>query len=840
MKKFFLTTFAMLNLAAMSLMAQTAEYQNVWSADQGDGTYINPVLNADFPDIDCIRVGDTYYMVGTTMYHFPGATILKSKDLVNWEYCANPLQMIDDNDAYNLQNGAWHYSQGQWAASLNYYEGTFYLYFICYGRSGIDNTQNILLTTTDPEGEWKMTKMNEHYYDSGWLFDDGENGDGYLYVACGIGDIWVNKLNPKTLQKISSTRVISVGNGCEGSHMYHIGDYYYIYATYGGTEGSQTIFRATDPMGPYEEHEGRVFANQHIHQGALIETQTGEWWTLLFKDAGAIGRIPYLEPVVWQDGWPIIGNNGIDVSKDGAKYKKPDVGATYDRTYLPTNDAFTDAKLGLQWEWNHNPDNAAWSLTARPGHLRLYTASVTEELNTARNSLTQRIIGLSPNGTPSSSYKSSYGSVKMDLSAMQEGDVAGLAVFQNPYSFIGVKVIDGKKRFYAERCTFNNQTLSKQETKLGPELTSDVVYLRALVNFGNNACRYFYSYDNEKWTRWGVNMTMGYTLDFFVGQRFYLFNYATKHLGGHVDFDWFTTETTYTEEMFGITDPQDTYTTEDRTMASLTTETTQLNVTAGSVTTLDLTCTAQSGLTSNVAAACSYEVSNPYVAIVNGGRIVALNEGETEVTATYTDAFGNAQSLTIPVTVSYFPMTAAGFNPSLLGTGTFTTRTGSIKTSDGGLAGWRYPSGLDLSAYNYLIVRFLRAPSNNAKFQIFDQDNTRSTPYSVDITAKETVIDLHNMTKADGTTVDPAQIYLAAFSTNGSSAMYLKEVILSDDGSTPTAILDLSDGAAQSAVLSSELFSVDGSRINTLQPGINIVRQRHADGRVTTRKAYMR
>ena len=287
-------------IAFTSLNAQETlkPFNNVWTADQGDGTYINPIVNADFPDCDVIRVGDTYYFVGTTMHHFPGATILKSKDLVSWEYCANPLQQIDSNDAYNLLNGRHHYSQGQWASSLNYHDGKFYLYFICYGRSGVDNTQNILLTTTDPEGLWHMEKMDEHYYDAGWLFDDGEDGDGYLYVACGIGDIWVNKLNPNTLEKISSERVISVGNGCEGAHMYHIGDYYYIYATYGGTEGSQTIFRSRNPMGPYEEHEGRVFEKQHIHQGALVQTQTGEWWTVLFKDNGAIGRIPYLEPVV--------------------------------------------------------------------------------------------------------------------------------------------------------------------------------------------------------------------------------------------------------------------------------------------------------------------------------------------------------------------------------------------------------------------------------------------------------------------------------------------------------------------------------------------------------------
>ena len=531
------------NCCFLSAQETLKPFEYRWTADQGDGTYINPIVNADFPDCDVIRVGDTYYFASTTMYHFPGATILKSKDLVNWEFCANPLQNILDNDAYSLLNGEHHYAQGMWASTLQYHDGKFYYYFPCSTWS--KDSQSILLTAEDPEGKWTVTRLPEAYHDPGWLFDDG-----YLYVACGIGDIWVNKLDPKTFEKIDSKKVISVGNGCEGAHMYHIGDYYYIYATYGGTEGSQTIFRSKSPMGTYEEHEGRVFEKQHIHQGALVETQTGEWWTVLFRDNGAIGRIPYLEPVVWKDGWPIIGNNGIDVSKDGTPYPKPNVGAEHPMTYIDTNDPFVAPVLGKQWAWNHNPDNSAWSLQARPGWLRLGTASVTNDLVTARNSLTQRILGFNPTDTPSNKFKWCYGTIKMDVSGMQEGDVAGLSVFQTPYSFIAVKMKDGKKILYSERCTFNNQEHKKAETKEGAEISSDIIYLRAALNFGTNVCRYQYSYDNENWKSFGVQMTMGYTLDFFVGQRFYLFNYATKEKGGYVDIDWFTTEKTFTEEEF--------------------------------------------------------------------------------------------------------------------------------------------------------------------------------------------------------------------------------------------------------------------------------------------------
>ena len=536
-------------------------YKRAYTADQGNNKYINPIMNGDFPDCDIIRVGDTYYFVSTTMYIFPGCTMLKSKDLVNWEYCANPLQQIADNDAYNLLNGADHYSQGQWAASLNYHNGKFYIYFICYGRNGVDETKNIMLTATNPEGKWTMEYWPEHYYDSGWLFDDGPNGDGYVYVACGIGDIYVNKLDGKTLRKISSTRVLSIGNGLEGCHMYHIGDYYYIYATYGGTERSQTIFRSASPMGPYEEYvgpsttinpKGRVFGGQDIHQGGLVETQTGEWWTIMFKDAGAIGRVPYLEPVKWVDGWPIIGNAGVDVSKGMKAYAKPNVGASYERTYLPTNDTFTDITLGLQWGWNHNPDKNAWTLQERPGWLRLYTASVATELNRARNSLTQRILGYNPEGlTTATKYAPSYGTIRMDVSHMTEGDVAGLSVFQDPYSYIGVTMRDGVRRlvYYHSDYDSNGSTIKPVEV-LGDALSADTIYLRAMCSYRDNSCEYYYSYDNATWTKFGNGMTMRYTLRYFVGQRFFLFNYATAKLGGYVDIDWFSTEPTFDEEMF--------------------------------------------------------------------------------------------------------------------------------------------------------------------------------------------------------------------------------------------------------------------------------------------------
>ena len=825
----------------------TKAYRRAWTADQGNGKFVNPVINGDFPDIDVIRVNDTYYMVSTTMYHMPGATILKSKDLVNWEYCANPLKKILDNDAYNLVNGKNHYAQGMWASSLSYHDGKFYLYFPCSTWS--EDGQSVLLTATDPEGEWEDTRLEARYHDPGWLFDDGENGDGSLYVACGIDNISVIKLDPKTFKKIAEKTVISKPNyGLEGTHMYHIGDYYYLYCTYNHNNGSianywggsQTIFRSTNPMGPYEECSKLLVDGQSIHQGALVETQTGEWWTMLFKDAGAIGRVPYLEPVKWVDGWPVIGNNGTDVSKNGVRYKKPDVGASYPRTYLPTNDTFTGPQLGMQWQWNHNPVGGAWSMMERPGFMRLHTSSVVNNLSDARGSLTQRILGYSPEGTNSSRYINSYGTIKVDISQMQEGDVAGLAVFQNPYSFIAVKMENGKKYLYSQRCTFNNHQHEVAETLTGDEVTEDVIYLRAMVNFGNNSCKYYYSYDNSQWMQWGVTMTMGYTLDYFVGQRFYLFNYATKEVGGYVDIDWFSTEPDYTEEMFYAPGTLKTYSEEDLIVEKLTANVSDVTLLTGSKSPLHIVSTAKSGLEQDVTISCKYQMSDPDVATVVNGNIVTLQDGECTIVGTYTDLMGNKNSVEVHVTASTFPLTASTFNPSIYEKGTFNEKVGQLITGTYGFGGWQYNAGVDLSAYNYLIVKLKASATCNPIFKLFDQNNYWTEPYECEMgKAKKKVIDLQNMTNKKGVKIDPSHIYIAGFWTYGGSPVYIDQVFLSMDGVNPVSIESL-QAETESSVVATEIYSLDGRLLTRPEKGINLIRTTYSDGKVEVKKILLR
>lgn len=486
-------------------------------SDNGDGTYTNPVIASDFPDPDVIRVDSVYYMVNTTMFIFPGVTILKSYDLVNWQYCCNAVPRFDFSNCYDLE-GCNRYGHGQWATSLKYHDGKYYLLFITLDEGGF------LCTATNPEGPWEIKHLPKGFYDPGLFFDD----DGRIFVAHGYSEIYVTELETNFAPKGDDSLVYKgdIRRGLEGTHVYKINGYYYLYGTYGGLDGIQVALRSKNIYGPYEEkvvmRDTTHGINFGIHQGALIETQTGQWWTMLFVDNGPFGRFPSLQPVAWKDGWPMVGVDGKAV----VTYKKPDVGREYPIKELPTSDEFDSPGLGMQWGWNHNPDSTKWSLTERPGFLRLRTVKVVSKLPDARNTLTQRIFAYYSRTIPSTA------TVKMDISNMQDGDVAGLAVFQNPYAFIGVERVNGAN--YLE--TINNGT--KIDSVL---IDSSTIFLRTDAYYGTSLASFSYSLDDKSFKDIGNELSMKFDLSVFTGNKFCLFNYATKALGGYVDFGWFRT-----------------------------------------------------------------------------------------------------------------------------------------------------------------------------------------------------------------------------------------------------------------------------------------------------------
>jgi beta-xylosidase len=502
---FVLSLFLVLRLPAQKMQS-----------DNGDGTYTNPIIYSDFPDPDVIRVDSVYYMVSTTMFIFPGVTILKSYDLVNWEYCNNAVQRMDFSQCYNL-DGCNRYSHGQWATSLKYHNGKFYLLFITLDEGGF------LCTAQKAEGPWEIHKLPKGFYDPGIFFDD----DGKIYVAHGYSTINITELDSNFTAK-SSDHVVFTGDiraGLEGTHVYKINSYYYLYCTYGGGDGFQVALRSKNIYGPYEEKivirdNGNLGTG--IHQGALIETQSGEWWSVIFQDGGAFGRFPTLQPVTWQDDWPMVGVDGKGV----VTYKKPSVGKEYPISILPTTDEFDSATLGMQWGWNHNPDSTKWSLTQNPGYLQLSTAKVVSNLTEARNTLTQRIFAYYSKSIPTTA------AVKMNIDSMQNGDVAGLAVFQNPYAFIGVKKLNGIKYVVMVN---NGKTIDSVS------IDTSLVYLRAYAYYGTSSASFAYSLDNKSFTKLGNYLSMQFNLSIFTGNKFCLFNYATIATGGYVDFDWVRT-----------------------------------------------------------------------------------------------------------------------------------------------------------------------------------------------------------------------------------------------------------------------------------------------------------
>jgi len=505
--------------------------------DNGDGTYTNPVIPADFPDPDVIRVDDAYYYVSTTMFIFPGVTVLKSYDLVNWEYCSNAVPRFDFSPCYNL-DGCNRYGHGQWATSIKYHNGKFYLLFITLDEGGF------LCTAAKAEGPWEIRQLPKGFYDPGLFFDD----DGRIYVAHGYSEIRITEVD-ENLAPISSDSLVYVGDirkGLEGSHVYKINGYYYLYSTYGGLDGIQVALRSKNIYGPYEQKvvmsEKTAGPNFGIHQGALLQTITGEWWTILFVDSGPFGRFPSLQPVTWIDDWPMVGVDGKAV----VTYKKPNAGKEHPITILPTSDEFNyksvsgNTSLGMQWGWNHNPDADKWSLTEKPGFLRLETVQVVETLPQARNILTQRMFAYH------SDTLASLATIKMDFGNMRDGDIAGLAVFQDPYAYIGIKKQHGKNFIIMVN---NGITIDSTAVQ------GSTIYFRAGAIYGSGAARYAdgksapgtgtasfsYSMDNKNFIKIGNELKMRFNLKIFTGNKFCLFNYAAKTTGGYVDFDWFRT-----------------------------------------------------------------------------------------------------------------------------------------------------------------------------------------------------------------------------------------------------------------------------------------------------------
>jgi beta-xylosidase len=497
------------------------------AAAGGTGRAANPIIHADVPDMAIVRVGDTYYMSSTTMHMSPGLPIMKSGDLVNWRLVGYAYDVLDDVDELKLANGKNAYGRGSWASSLRYRDGTFYATTF----SGTTNKTYVYTTRDVERGAWKAASFSPSLHDHSLFFDD----DGRVYMLYGAGDLRLAELKrdltglePGGFHDVvvpNASRVAgeNVGLPAEGSQLLKHGGRYYVVNITWPKGGMRTVLvhRADRITGPYE---GRLaLQDKGVAQGSLVDTPQGRWFAYLFRDYGAVGRIPYLVPVEWKDGWPVLG---VDGKVPDALDLPPSAGLV---PGLVASDEF-DRKPGaralpLVWQWNHNPDDALWSLTKRPGFLRLGTGRVDTDLLSARNTLTQRTIG-----------PQSAGATAVDVAHMKDGDVAGLALLQKHYGFVGVKAEGGARHVVM----MSAESGSPAEVEKVP-LERQTVFLKAECDFRDlkDEARFFYSLDGRSWTPIGVVLKMRYTLPHFMGYRFGLFAFATRTPGGFVDFDYF-------------------------------------------------------------------------------------------------------------------------------------------------------------------------------------------------------------------------------------------------------------------------------------------------------------
>ncbi|MCL6544954.1 MAG: glycoside hydrolase 43 family protein [Bryobacteraceae bacterium] len=518
-----------------------------WAADNGNGTYSNPLFYDEFSDPDMIRVGSDYYLTGTTMHAMPGLPILHSRDLVNWRIIGYAFERLDLGPDFRLENGRHIYGQGIWAPCFRYHNGTYYI-FANVNRFGLQ-----VFRAANPRGPWKHNRIEKSLHDISVLFDD----DGKIYAVYGANNIRIVELNSELTGVVPGTdRLLidrSLGLG-EGSHFYKINGKYYIVSAIPGAHVPMKCARADSLAGPWEVRtisEGESLGigqgyrlkdsrrqqppfelippdpgerlSLTLHQGGIIDTPTGEWWGYSMQDHNSVGRLTSLSPVTWVDGWPYFGLPG-NLGRTPATWVKPNTGysgpvtSPYDRS-----DDFSGPRLQPVWQWNHVPDDSKWSLSERRGYLRLYSLPATD-FWWARNTLTQRAIG--PESTVTT---------ELDGSGLKEGDIAGLALLNWPYAWIGLVREAGGYRL-AQYDHITGQTV--RETAPSPRL-----WLRVHCNFDTEIARFSYSSNGKDFKPLGPEFIMVFQLRTFQGVRYSLFNYNTSGVpGGAADFNFFTVD----------------------------------------------------------------------------------------------------------------------------------------------------------------------------------------------------------------------------------------------------------------------------------------------------------
>lgn len=508
----------------------------VWFADLGNSQFRNPILYADYSDPDVVRVGEDFYMTASSFNSSPGLPILHSKDLVNWTVIAYAIDRLPDS--YN----AVRHGEGVWAPSIRYHDGKFWIFF-----SAPD--EGIYMTTAEnAAGPWSplhMVKEVKGWIDPCPLWD--EDGSAYLVHAfaksrTGIkSKLKICPMRPDGTALLGDGEIIFDGTEhhptIEGPKLYKRNGYYYIFAPAGGVPiGWQTILRSKQIMGPYEDkivlHQGDSPTNGP-HQGGYVELDSGEAWFLHFQDREAYGRIVHLQPMSWENDWPVMGidTNGDGIGEPVLIHAKPNVGREYPFAVPETSDDFDAPSLGLQWQWQANYRKEWYSLTANPGSLRLYAQQLPNHSATlyeSPNVLCQKF--------PAPVFTAT---TKLSLQHMAEEDLAGLTVFGHAYRYTALQKTDlGSKLVFVEG-SGNKESSSEEITEtVAVPYGIHEIYLRVDIEL-EASCMFAYSWDGASYS--SIGGVFEAVPGGWVGAKLGLFclNKGEVTSPGYVDIDWF-------------------------------------------------------------------------------------------------------------------------------------------------------------------------------------------------------------------------------------------------------------------------------------------------------------
>ena len=543
-----ITVSMLLTGSAFGGLAATADSSGVppaaerhWTADNGNGTYSNPLFYEEFEDPDIIRVGEDYYLAGTTMHMNPAVQIMHSKDLVNWELVGYCMDRLDLGPAFRLEGGNV-YGQGIWAPCIRHHNGMFYIF------SNVNGAGLQVFRSKSIQGPWERNQLPGRH-DLSVLFDD----DGKIYIISGARSPYpIEELAPDLTSFVPGVRRELDGRMGEGHHLYKINGKYYDVSAIPGATTDQMVARADSIDGPWTiermvqgESLGVTIVaplgaqpndrGLTLHQGGIVDTPSGEWWSVIMSDHGSAGRMVALVPITWDNGFPLIGLAG-NLRKAPNTWIKPNTGHTQEpKPAFIHDDNFDRGKLNPHWQWNHVPDDTKWSIAEKPGVLRLHSLPA-NDFYAARNSLCQRPPG-----------PESIMTVELDTSGLAAGDTAGLALLSSPYAWIGVvKTAEGTTLQMLDNTGSgdgrrNTPAATPNPPTMGPTNPPTHLWLRVACNFDSDEAIFSWSADGREFTPLGKPFTMTFQLRTFQGVRPALFNFNTSgQPGGYADFDNYT------------------------------------------------------------------------------------------------------------------------------------------------------------------------------------------------------------------------------------------------------------------------------------------------------------